>query len=227
MTPKRFDIIRDRFGTLNQKQVDGINLLVTHFAFHKVPQKHQAYMLATAWHETARTMQPIHERGARSYFNKYEPGTKIGNRLGNAIKGDGYLFRGRGYVQLTGRANYEAAGRKLKLPLVMQPDLALVPDHAADILIRGCMEGWFTAKKLSDYADYENMRRVVNGVDKAKDIAGYARTFEAALLASAPTIVTTVTQPKPATPPAKLIVTGSLWSRFVEAIIGILRGKRT
>lgn len=198
MTPEGFEIIRQRFGPLNQGQVNGINLLVKHFAFaaDAVPDKHQAYLLATAWHETARTMQPIHERGGKSYFNKYEPGTKIGGRLGNKIKGDGFLFRGRGYVQLTGRSNYEAAGRKLKLPLVMQPDIALQPDAAADIMVKGCSEGWFTGKKLSDYADFENMRRVVNGVDRAKEIAEYARVFEKALAAKP------VVKPAPAPMPA-------------------------
>jgi hypothetical protein len=195
MTPEGFEIIRQRFGPLNQGQVNGINLLVKHFAFSDIPDKHQAYLLATAWHETARTMQPIHERGGKAYFNKYEPGTKIGGRLGNKIKGDGFLFRGRGYVQLTGRSNYEAAGRKLKLPLVMQPDIALQPDAAADIMVKGCSEGWFTGKKLSDYADFENMRRVVNGVDKAKEIAEYARVFEKALAAK-PTVKPVAT-PKP------------------------------
>ncbi len=190
MTPQGFDIIRKHFGALKQGKVDGINLLIVHMAMAKTPAKHQAYLLATAWHETAATMQPIHERGKVAYFNKYEPGTRIGKTLGNTQAGDGYRYRGRGYVQLTGRANYTAAGRKLGLDLVSNPDLALDPDHAADILIKGCSEGWFTGKKLSDYADFENMRRVVNGTDRAALIAGHARAFEAAL-------ATMPAQPKP------------------------------
>ncbi len=181
MTPEGFTIIRKQFGALKQGQVDGINRLVVHMAVAKTPIEHQAYLLATAWHETAATMQPIHERGKVTYFNKYEPGTRIGKVLGNTKPGDGYAYRGRGYVQLTGRANYAAAGRKLGIDLVGKPDLALDPDHAADILIKGCSEGWFTTKKLSDYTDYENMRRVVNGTDRAELIAGYADMFEAAL----------------------------------------------
>ncbi len=202
MTPQAFDIIRKAFGKLNQGQVDGINRLAVHLAMSGLPVKHQAYLLATSWHETAATMQPIHERGKVAYFNKYEPGTRIGRDLGNTQPGDGYRFRGRGYVQLTGRANYTAAGRKLKLDLVGNPDLALEPDHAAAILIAGCRDGWFTTKKLSDYADYENMRRVVNGTDRAALIAGYARTFEAALAANG-RAATAPEAPRPAPTPQK------------------------
>jgi hypothetical protein len=131
-------------------------------------------------------MQPIHEFGQRSYFDKYEPQTKIGQALGNTKAGDGYLFRGRGFVQLTGRANYRRAGEKLNADLLGSPDLALNPEHAAMILIKGCLEGWFTGKRLGDYIgngklDFVGARRVVNGIDRADLIAGYARTFRRAL----------------------------------------------
>ena len=66
------------------------------------------------------------------------------------------------------------------------PDLALVPKHAADILVLGCTEGWFTGKKLSDYLNnmasgYREARKVVNGLDDADLIASYARLFQQAL----------------------------------------------
>jgi hypothetical protein len=147
-------------------------------------------------------MQPIVERGSRRYFDKYEPGTKIGRDLGNTRSGDGYLYRGRGYVQITGRRNYLRASQELENDFVSYPDRALNPVLAAKILVVGCTEGWFTGKKLSDYPDYVSMRRVVNGTDRASQIATYAYEFERALLAQKPEVIVTVVMPTaPIVPP--------------------------
>lgn len=174
-----FDHIRETLGPLSQSQVDGINALLA--ATDGMSTDHRAYVLATAWHETARTMQPITEFGSRKYFDKYDAGTSIGKVLGNTIKGDGYKYRGRGYVQITGRKNYQKASAIVHADLVANPELALDPDTAAIIIVDGMTRGWFTGKAMKDYADFESMRRVVNGNDKAKTIAGYAATFKAAL----------------------------------------------
>jgi hypothetical protein len=189
-----FDSAREAFGSLKQGQVDGMSVVLAataHLALH-----HRAYILATAWHETAATMQPIYERGAKSYFNKYEPGSKIGKALGNTIEGDGYLFRGRGYVQLTGRANYRKAGSALGLDLLVYPEEALKPASASQILVRGMIEGWFTGVKLPNTIGFRDSRRVVNGLDRADLIAGYADKFEDALIAASPVTV----QPEIAAP---------------------------
>lgn len=170
-----------------------VNLSLGHTALirrtcaeYRLSLQQTAYVLATAKWETAHTMQPIHERGARAYFDKYEPGTNIGKVLGNKERGDGYLYRGRGFVQLTGRMNYGRAGAMLALDLLGKPDLALEPAAAAHIITQGMAEGWFTGKKLADYigppgADYRNARRIVNGTDKAAEIAAIAVEYEAAL----------------------------------------------
>ena len=178
--------VRPMFGgALSQKQVDGIEAIMA--ATAGLPDEVQAYLLATARHETDDTMQPITEYGGRKYFDKYDTG-KLAKALGNTPEadGDGFKYRGRGYVQITGRANYSKAGDWLKIDLINNPDLALQPTIAAQILVRGCCNGWFTGKKLSDYlpGDYINARRVVNGTDKADLIAGYARGFEAAIVAA-------------------------------------------
>lgn len=55
--------------------------------------------------------------------------------LGNTEAGDGHAFRGRGFIQLTGRRNYQAYGDALGLDLVNHPDLASQPDHAARIAV--------------------------------------------------------------------------------------------
>lgn len=149
-----------------------------------------AYLLATTKHETAYTFMPIVERGPRGYFDKYEAGTTIGQRLGNTEPGDGFRYRGRGYVQITGRSNYQRLGRALGVDLVSEPERALEPGLAYKIMTVGLSRGLFTGRKLSEYlnaegSDYVQARRCVNLLDKAELIAGYAQQFERVLTRSA------------------------------------------
>ena len=175
-----FSSVRMSFGALSQTQVEGMEAILSATVGMTTP--HRAYLLATAWHETDRTMHPITEYGGVRYFDKYDTG-KLAAALGNTpvADGDGFKYRGRGYVQITGAANYAKAGKALGVDLLRYPDKALDQTIAAQILVQGCRDGWFTGKKLSDYSDYKNMRRVVNGTDKADTIANYAVQFEAAL----------------------------------------------
>ena len=169
---------RKRFGKPTQAKVDAIEFLLTGFETQWKDLRQIAYALATIKHETANTFLPIYEKGAKSYFNKYEGRSD----LGNTKPGDGYLFRGRGYVQITGRRNYTYFG------IASDPDAALDKQTAFDIMTRGMASGRFTGKKLSAYinatkCDYIDARRVINGTDKALLIAGYARDFEKCLVA--------------------------------------------
>jgi hypothetical protein len=169
-----FDLVRPMFGKLSQPQVDGINRIVADFnAYGDGDRRHLAYLLATAKHETWNTMQPVKEVGAGK-----------GHDYGR-IDATGKAPYGRGYVQLTHAVNYQKADSKLGLGgrLAKDYDLALDPDIAARVLIRGCIEGWFTGKKLSSYSDFKNMRRVINGLDKADLIATYANSFLRAISA--------------------------------------------
>ena len=184
--PHFFATAKPLFGQYGPAQVQGIDTLLDALDCLHLSAQAAAYVLATAYHETAHTMQPITERGSRAYFDKYNAGTAIGRRLGNTRPGDGYLYRGRGYVQITGRRNYQFAGQKLGLDLLASPDLALNAPIAAQIMSDGMADGWFTGKKLADYfsggkADYINARRMINGMDRAEQIAVYARQFEKAL----------------------------------------------
>jgi hypothetical protein len=158
---------------LTPSQQDGFNFIVTAFDASKFEdQRWLAYMLATAYHETAHTLQPVTEYGSREYFNRYE-GRKD---LGNVSLGDGYRYRGRGYVQITGRNNYTKYG------IADMPEKALEPEFAAHIMIDGMTKGIFTGRKLSQYFnehtdDPINARRIINGLDRAEKIADYYIQF--------------------------------------------------
>ncbi|GAC1407306.1 MAG: carboxypeptidase [Candidatus Velthaea sp.] len=143
-------------------------------------QRQRAYFLATVEWETGGTYQPVVERGSTAYFAKYN------GRLGNIKPSDGFDYRGRGYVQLTGRENYHKFGILLNQPLEVSPYLACDPATAYKVATLGMLDGLFTAHKLSDYvnaarADYVSARRVVNGLDQAERIAARAQEIERAL----------------------------------------------
>jgi predicted chitinase len=191
-----FNGYRAAFGKLNQGQVTGIELLGRNMEADSTltDLRWAAYMLATVKHECADTWQPVVERGPRSYFDQYETGTAKGRRLGNTLPGDGYRYRGRGYVQITGRANYARLTAALALgpdaDLEADPEQTLRPAVAYQIMSVGMRKGLFTGKKLSDYisktggCDYKAARRIINGQDRAALIAGYADTLEGILRAA-------------------------------------------
>lgn len=85
------------------------------------------------------------------------------NRLGNGPEksGDGWTYRGRGFIQLTGRKNYAEFGTALGLPLEQTPNLAKLPAHAARIAARfwqtrGCNE-------MADILNLVGITRAING----------------------------------------------------------------
>lgn len=132
-----------------------------------------AYVLATAYWETAHTVKPVQEA-----FWLSDNWRRKNLRY--------YPWHGRGYVQLTWEKNYRRASKEIGVDLVSDPREAMNPDTAARVLVSGCKNGWFTGKKLSDYitdgkSDYINARRVVNGTDKAKAIAALAEEYEESL----------------------------------------------
>lgn len=182
-----FDHVRGALfqGSLTQSQVDGLNALLEYAEAHVPPLdlRQTAYILATAYHETARTMQPIAEYGKGANYPYGQPDPETGE-----------CYYGRGYVQLTWKENYAYQQEKCQQPLVTEPDLAMQCATAAIILYEGMLDGDFTGVCVGDYisatqCDYVNARRVVNGTDCADMIAGYATEFQEALLqATAPTV---------------------------------------
>lgn len=137
-----------------------------------------AYILATT----------VHESGAGKYMEEIASGSAYEGRrdLGNTHSGDGVRYKGRGYVQITGRNNYTNWGKKLGIDLVGNPELAERPEIAAKILVGGMKEGSFTGKGLNDYingskTDFTNARRIVNGTDKAGTFAATAQKILSAM----------------------------------------------
>lgn len=190
-------------GVLSQSQVDGMESILDFW--EKPPVKPTgefasnwevrsvnwlAYMLATAFHETAQRMQPIDEYGDDAYFSQYD------GILGNNKPGDGARFHGRGFVQLTGRDNY----RKMT-PIVQEfypecpdltasPDSAKIDEYATVIMFYGMFVGSFTGRALKNYLgdpdkgqieDFYNARKVINALDRAELIQSYAKKFNTAL----------------------------------------------
>ncbi|MHC9236984.1 glycoside hydrolase family 19 protein [Pseudooceanicola sp. 502str34] len=144
-------------------------------ATHGLTLPQAAYLLATACWETAHTMQPVRE----AYWLSEEW------RARNLRY---YPWYGRGFVQLTWQVNYARAQNALGRDLTTNPDVVMEPDVSAEILWRGCMAGWFTGRKLTDYVrdgyiDFLGARRVVNGTDRAAEIADLAVKYQAALTA--------------------------------------------
>jgi predicted chitinase len=191
---KFFDGYRTRFGPLTQDLVEALEFLLgqiendARFEATSVERKKLAYCLATFKWETAHTLRPIDEIGSAARFNKmYGPQTKVGKVLGNTKEGDGALFHGRGYVQLTGRRNYTKAKTLTGVDVLGNPDAAKEPALAYQIAIQGMIDGWFTTRKLSqffkdDLTDFENARTIINGHDKAAMIADIARRFNEVLI---------------------------------------------
>lgn len=191
-----FDHVRPIFGgTITQAQVDGIEAILD--TWDASPEftdlRWLAYMLATTKHETAHTMQPISEYGGDTYFfNSYDPegdNPVLAGILGNTQPGDGVRFKGRGYVQLTGRRNYTRMASLTGVDLVSDPDLALDSKVAALIMFQGMKDGLFTGVGLPKYFnpttdDWVNARRIINGTDRAGMIAGLGQAFYTAIKAA-------------------------------------------
>ncbi|NTF67987.1 hypothetical protein [Rhizobium rhizogenes] len=190
-------------GRLSQNQVNGMEAILDAAETASTDSRWLAYMLATTFHESDNSMCAILENlnysasGLRATFPKYftvsqaasyarQP-ERIANRAyanrmgnGNEASGDGWRYRGRGLVQVTGNDNYAKYG------VADNPDQALDPAKAVEILFDGMINGRFTGKKLSDFfnattTDWVRARTIINGMDRAADIAGYAKTFLTAI----------------------------------------------
>lgn len=184
-----YNNVRVNFGKLSQLQVEGFEAILNEWDNKKYTDiRWLAYMLATTWHETAKTVQPIAEygKGGKRPYAKKIKHSKVAYELPNK------LYYGRGFVQLTWYENYQLLGRLLKIDLLNNPELALDMNIATKILFEGMTKGSssigdFTGKCLEMYfndkiEDPIGARKIINGTDKAELIAIYYKLFKEALI---------------------------------------------
>jgi hypothetical protein len=149
-----------------------------------VNPSHIAYVLATANLETQGFARLL-ERGSRAYFIQHYDGVN-GNVRGTE---DPVQFRGRGFIQLTGRGLYRQVGTALGLDLENNPDLAADPSTAARILAVGMRDGLFRRSRLADFDTpqgfrFRDARAIVNAaLDRADDIRRIAIGYQRAMAA--------------------------------------------
>ncbi|QVI72244.1 glycoside hydrolase family 19 protein [Pseudomonas syringae] len=120
-----------------------------------------AAFLAQVGHESGQ-LRYVRELGNDAYLEKYDTG-RLAERLGNTPEddGDGQLYRGRGLIQITGRANYAECGEALGLDLLQRPELLERPEHAA------MSAAWFWHRaglnNFADRSDFLTITKRING----------------------------------------------------------------
>lgn len=182
---KFFDTFRAKSESrLSAKMVAGTEIILD--AMEGAPLAYTAYALATAYHETNKTMEPVEE----AYWIKNAAAWRKANLRY-------WPWHGRGYVQLTWQFNYQKADAELAKAglikpgdLMARPELAMQPKIAAFIMRHGMFQGWFTgvsfgkvlpSSGVATRKQYMDARTIINGRDKADLIEDYAQWFERAL----------------------------------------------
>lgn len=220
-------------GRLSQSQVDGMNDLLEAWEVAGFTDlRWLAYIFGGVYAEVGKRMVPVREgfastdAGARAAVAKLYASGRISRNY--ALPVGGVSYYGRGRIQNTHYDNYLKLQNRFGYPFVKQPDLLLASKIDAIVTVRGHAEGIWTGKKLGDYftptrADWTNARRIVNGTDRAGEIAGYAKKFHEALVAADKPVAAPVPPPPPppvvppsSPEPAPL----SFWQRLWRALFG-------
>ena len=113
------------------------------------------HFLAQGCHETDE-WKTLVEYGGPAYFKRYDGRAD----LGNTEPGDGYRFRGRGFLQFTGRANYKTFGELAEMDLIGDPDRAA--DPATSVLLAGA---YWQQRRINNYADENDLKGVTRKVN--------------------------------------------------------------
>lgn len=168
-----YNYIREHLfsGHLTGLQVDGIEDLLNEWELHNIADSRQlACILANIYYETNKTMQPIKEFGGEAYLRSKPY----------------YPYFGRDLLQTTWNYNYEKVKNFSGIDVVSHPELIGQMPLAAKVAITFMLHGWYTGKKVGDYfnndrEDWYNSRRIINGIDRAKEVAEYGMEFYHAL----------------------------------------------
>lgn len=129
--------------------------------------------------------QCYHESAGFGRMHEYSSGGQYEGRrdLGNIYRGDGVKYKGRGFIQITGRDNYRRAGKALGLPLEEKPELASRPDVAAKIAV------WYWMNRVkpnvSNFNDTRDVTRYINPklnglADRHENFKDYKNMFSVA-----------------------------------------------
>lgn len=141
------------------------------------PERCLAFLAQIA-HETG-NFKWLNELGGKYYFDKYDKGTSIGRRLGNNVYGDGYKFKGRGFIQLTGRYNYTQFQKYLDLrnPDGSAPDIIHNPNLVSKLPLALDAAVWYWEnRKLNRYADSGDFRMLTKAINGGYN--GYSDRLE-------------------------------------------------
>lgn len=207
---KFIDAYRKEFGKLDQSQSEGLDQFLGFIEADKemCDVRWAAYVLATVFHECKLpptwkpVWKPVAEHGKgqsqKTHINRKTRRREVWYGTPKTIKCDGVeytqVFYGRGYVQLTHGDQYQDVSKLLGYgcEFVKNSDKVLEPAISYQILTTCMRTGAVYAHnhKLGDYlndkkTDYLNARRIINGTDKQKEIAGYAKKFQGILELSA------------------------------------------
>lgn len=144
----------------NAKFLDGINAVVEKYQINTVNRL--SGFLSQIGVESEEFLY-VRELGNAAYFNKYDISfsPKKAKELGNTQPGDGAKFKGRGLIQVTGRANYLSCGKALGLDLISKPELLEQPIYAVE------SAGWYwdmrNINSAADADDIVKITKLVNG----------------------------------------------------------------
>ena len=178
ITEKQLQQILPNAGTKAGVFVPGLNATMGKYAI--ITRLRMAAFIAQIGHESGQ-LRHVRELGNNAYLAKYDTG-RLAQRLGNTPEadGDGQLYRGRGLIQVTGRANYEACSEALfgDSRLLNTPELLEQPVYAA------LSAGWFWQRAglntLADKGDFLTITKRINGgtngLDERKAL--YQRALE-------------------------------------------------